>query len=92
MSDPAGRYEALPTFTRALDDGRPVQLREPRLVPTPPTEGLLTVGAGARVDSIAARVLGDPYAWWRLADANLGVPVDELDDVGRRLHLPREGS
>jgi len=90
VSDPAGRYQGAPTYRRTVDGERAVQLAQPRLVPVTPTDGTTTVGAGERSDLVAARVLGDPYAWWRLADANPHVDVDGLDTPGRRLDLPRE--
>ncbi|WP_298460937.1 hypothetical protein [uncultured Cellulomonas sp.] len=92
MTDPAGRYDALPTWSRGVPDGPPVQLRQPRIVPTPATGGRVEVRAGERLDHLAARVLADPYAWWQLADANPGVGVDDLDRAGRLLRLPRPGS
>ena len=90
MSDPAGRYEGAPTYRRTVGGDRPVQLAQPRLVPPTPVEGRVGVRPGERSDGVAARVLGDPRAWWRLADANPHVAVDDLGDAGRRLDLPRE--
>ena len=46
---------------------------------------------GERLDHVAARHLDDPYAWWRFADAQPGVDVDDLDRTGHWLPLPRRG-
>ncbi|HZI98164.1 MAG TPA: hypothetical protein VFD41_11645 [Actinomycetales bacterium] len=88
MTDPAGRYDALPTWARQVPDGPAERLRHPRIVATPPTEGRVEVQAGERLDHLAARLFSDPYAWWHVADANPGLPVDDLDQAGRLLRLP----
>jgi hypothetical protein len=49
------------------------------------------VQVGERLDHVAARHLDDPYAWWRFADAQPGVDVDDLDRPGHWLPLPRRG-
>jgi hypothetical protein len=90
--NPAGRYDALASHRRTLDDGRVVELRVPRLPVTPAVAGRLRVTAGERLDHLAARHFDDPYAWWRFADASPGVAVDDLDLPGTWLTLPdRDG-
>lgn len=49
----------------------------------------VTIGASDRPDLLAARTLGEPLAWWRLADAN-GVddPNALTDTPGARVAVP----
>ncbi|MFE9692383.1 hypothetical protein [Micromonospora sp. NPDC005806] len=91
MSDPAGRYEALPGYRRSAPGEPDRLLRVPRLPGTAASDGTHRVAVGERLDALAARYLDDPYAWWRFADAAPGVPLDELDAPGRVLRLPRRG-
>lgn len=92
MSDPASRYQALPTYLRTTPRGEVLRLRQPRLPTNPPVAGRHRVGPGERLDHLAWRHLSDPYAWWRFADALPGVDVDRLDDPGRWLPVPRQGT
>ena len=43
-------------------------------VPAPPENfaplQIVTIGAGDRLDNLAARYIGDPQQFWRLCDAN----------------------
>jgi hypothetical protein len=91
VADPASRYDALPTYRRALPGAPDQLLREPRLPTAPAVEGRHRVQVGERLDHVAARHLDDPYAWWRFADAQPGVDVDDLDRPGHWLPLPRRG-
>lgn len=98
MSDPASRYDALPTYRRVVPGEPDRLLRVPRL-PGPGSAGGVGAAAtdggthrvvvGERLDRLAAVYLDDPYAWWRFADLAPGVPLDELDAPGRVLRLPR---
>jgi len=85
---PTSRYAATPA--RALD-GTDVRYRARRLVPQPDrlaTLGEHVVVEGDRLDLLAARYLGDPELWWRIADANVCDDPDELTQVvGRRLRI-----
>jgi hypothetical protein len=47
-----------------------------------------TVIQGDRRDLLAARHLGDPELWWRLADVNGIIDPRDLDETGRVLRLP----
>lgn len=91
MNDPASRYERLPTWERVTPDGDAQLLRQPRLPPATETDRRIRVGAGQRLDHLAGRYLGDPYAWWRIADAHPGIEIDELDTPDRWLGLPGRG-
>jgi len=60
-----------------------------------PPRGALAIAAqpliasGERPDSLAARYLGDPLLYWRIADANAVVDPNELTDtLGRRVDIP----
>jgi hypothetical protein len=89
VNDPASRYDSVPTYRRATPDGGEQRLRTPRLPDAPEVDQHHRVVAGERLDHLAARFLGDPYAWWQVADAHPGVEVDDLDRPGRRLGVPR---
>lgn len=70
---PTSRYYGIPTAQHVLPDGRTVVYVTRRFLP--PTENFtpletLVVGAGERLDNLAARHLGDPQQAWRLCDAN----------------------
>jgi nucleoid-associated protein YgaU len=46
------------------------------------------VAQGDRMDNLAARYLGDPELYWRLADANGVLRPDELiEEAGRRIAI-----
>jgi len=72
--------------------GRPtvVYLRR-RFVPAPELFAPLfehAVSAGERLDHVAARHLGDPEQFWRIADANGALRPEELtEEIGRRLRI-----
>jgi hypothetical protein len=47
-----------------------------------------TVSQGERIDTIAARSLGDPEQFWRICDANGAMRPDELTErPGRTLRI-----
>ena len=73
------------------EEARPVAFLRRRLVPRPErfsTLYLVSCVEGDRRDLLAARHLGDPELWWRLADAN-GVtdPATLAEPVGRMLRV-----
>ena len=89
---PNSRYAGISILAHDPGDGRgPVPFLGRRLVPQPERLGSLgehSVVDGDRLDNLAARYLGDPELWWRIADANLAAHPDELTaTVGRRLRL-----
>jgi hypothetical protein len=86
------RYASTPILAHDPGDGRPaVPYLGRRLVPQPGSLASLgehSVAGGDRLDTIAARYLGDPELWWRVADANVAGHPDELTAiVGRRLRI-----
>ncbi len=46
------------------------------------------VQQGDRIDVIAARYLGDPLLYWRIADANLAVRPDDPLVQGGSVDIP----
>jgi hypothetical protein len=74
----------------------PVAFLRRRLIPRPERFSTLYVVSceeGDRRDLLAARHLGDPELWWRLADANVVMdPAELAAPVGRvlRVTLPAD--
>ncbi|OKI51394.1 LysM peptidoglycan-binding domain-containing protein [Micromonospora sp. CB01531] len=87
--DRGSRHFGTPTYRREVDgvQGEPL-LFEPRLRTPPEATTRHRVVAGERLDLIAARLLGDPHRYWRIADANPTAGVDALEEPGRDLDIP----
>lgn len=89
---PTSRYATLPTRETTLPDGRTVRYVARRLLADPASLGTAAehvVGAGERLDLVAAAVLGDPELYWRIADGHLVVHPDDLvTEQGRVLRVP----
>jgi hypothetical protein len=78
---PRSRYAGVGTTTTVGADGREVVHLRRRFPPQP--DALTTVARrvvieGERIDNVAAAELGDPTAWWQLADANNVRDPDDL--------------
>jgi hypothetical protein len=95
MFDSTSRYAGLPTALHqaAAADGepRPVRYVLRRFLP-PAADGATLVEHGVtqgeRLDHVAARYLGDPAQFWRVADANLALNPDSLvAQPGRRIRV-----
>jgi hypothetical protein len=88
---PNSRYHDIDVATLELSDGRTVAYLRRRFVPSPEHFALLRehlVRSGDRLDQIAAAYLGDPEAFWRVADANGAMAPEALTDrTGRRLRI-----
>lgn len=88
---PTSRYYALEVATFHTDDGQLVPYLTRRFLPSPDRFALLNehvVLEGERLDNITARYLGDPEAFWRVADSNAALRPEELTEViGRRLRI-----
>ena len=89
---PTSRYAGIPVGAHDPGDGSaPVPYLRRRLCPPPERFALLheaAVTEGDRRDLLAARHLGDPELWWRLADANGVVdPRDLTRTPGRRVRV-----
>lgn len=99
MFEPTSRYARLSIKTLAVagDDGEPREIRyvERRFLPPVGTGTTLfehVVSQGDRLDIIAAKYLGDPTQFWRVADANDTSRPEELtEEIGRRIviNLPQ---
>jgi hypothetical protein len=79
------RYDGVPTATVTEPDGaggtREVRYLRRRTAPEPSAAAPLAVhrvAADDRLDLVTARYLGDPTAFWRVADANAALDPDAL--------------
>jgi hypothetical protein len=87
---PESRYHGLATRTATAADRTQVPYLARRFAPDPARCADLRerrVAEGERLDQIAAAELGDPEAWWRLADANGAIWPDDLEALDTRLRL-----
>jgi hypothetical protein len=89
------RYSGLAIVTLTTADHRTIPYLRRRILPSPDDFALLqlyTVTQGERMDSIAAKFLGDPEQYWRICDANGAMRPEELTErIGRvlRITLPQ---
>ncbi len=77
------RYATTDQVERTLPDGRTIVHLRRRIIPRPETlsaAGTHRVAAGDRIDHAAATAIGEPTAWWQLADAN---GVSDPEDLVR---------
>jgi hypothetical protein len=85
------RYFGIDTETLTGPDSRTIIYLKRRFVPSPDRFQLLqlySVVQGDRLDNIAAKFLGDPGLFWRLADANGAMRPDDLvAKIGRTLRI-----
>jgi hypothetical protein len=85
------RYYGMSTDTLTTADGTTIVYIKRRFLPPVDNFQLLqlhTVMQGERLDNIAAKFLGDPELFWRIADANGAMrPQDLLNTVGRQLKI-----
>ncbi len=86
---PTSRYHGIPIASTETADGRKVVYLKRRFPPPPERFSAVrahTVVEGDRLDNLAAKHLGDPEAFWRIADVNGADRPDELtEEAGRRL-------
>ncbi|MEQ4208816.1 LysM domain-containing protein [Actinopolymorpha sp. B17G11] len=95
------RYDGVEIATATVPDGaggsREVRYLRRRAVPDPAAAApmaLHAVAADDRLDLVTARYLGDPAAFWRIADANAALDPDALvgpDAEGALLVIPVPG-
>jgi hypothetical protein len=91
---PTSRYYGVATGEYVDAAGRTIAFLKRRPLPAP--ESLATLGqrpvlAEDRVDTLAARLIGDPAQFWRLCDANGTIrPTDLVAEPGAlvRIALP----
>ena len=75
------RYNGVPIVTLTTPDNRKISYLQRRILPSPSEFTLLqlhVVTQGERMDSIAARYLGDPEQYWRICDANGAMRPEDL--------------
>jgi hypothetical protein len=88
---PTSRYYGIELVTLTLADGEQRIYLRRRFLPPSARFALLhthLVTDGERLDRLTAQELGDPQAFWRIADANDAMRPDELTElVGRRLRI-----
>lgn len=90
MTDSSSRYAGHPSYRRQIPGGeREVELYEPRFRREPPAVRRHVVEATDRLDILAYRYLEDPHRFWRIADANPEVGLEELLEPGRPIKIPR---
>lgn len=92
MFDEKSRYRDLKVLTHVGPDGTERRYVSRRLLPDPAALRPLTrvrMTDSERLDLIAHRTLGEPTAFWRVADANAAMDPDELlQPAGRLLVVP----
>ena len=92
MFDPASRYATLPVLTWTAADGTPVVYVTRRMLPRAsamPLLGETAARSDDRPDLLAARTLGDPTTFWRIADANdVMDAADLVEPTGRPVRVP----
>jgi hypothetical protein len=92
MFEPNSRYYNLETSTFTNSEGELITYKRRRFLPH--GEGLplltsITVSEGDRLDNLTARTLGDPEAFWRVADANNSLnPEDLTAEPGVSIRIP----
>jgi nucleoid-associated protein YgaU len=88
-NDPSSRHQDLSTYEVALAPGaEAVELYEPREIPLPPPSVVHTVAAADRLDLLAQHYLGDPFQFWRIADANPALTPEDVLDPGAQISIP----
>lgn len=94
MFDPKSRYANLPNRVYTRPDGSEDIYKSRRILPVsdsaygasaPGFE--LVVSPDQRLDNIAANELGDPLAYWHIADANCAMNPFALTLPGTRLRF-----
>lgn len=88
---PNSRYHGCQTAKFSGPDGRPAVYLSRRFVPGPEEFSVLQehiVTEGDRIDTIAARYLGDPEQFWRLCDASGAMRPEALTETpGSRVRI-----
>jgi hypothetical protein len=95
MFSERSRYAGQPVRERTARDGRRIAYALPRDTPAPETlqpGGRVAVTDSDRLDGLAYRHLGDPGAWWMIADANRAMhPAEVLASPGADIVIPVPG-
>lgn len=92
MFDHTSRYYLLANRIHGTAGERQTAYKERRFLPQGETLPLLaevTVAQSDRLDLVAARTLGQPELFWRVADANNAMdPFELTSTAGARLRVP----
>ena len=87
----SSRYHGIEIAVLETEKGKPIVYLRRRFVPPAGQMALLQehrVSEGERLDQITAKYLGDPEAFWQVADANAAMHPEELTtSPGRRLRI-----
>ena len=85
------RYYGVDTATIKSNDGKIIVYLRRRFIPQAEHFEMIQehmVAEGDRLDNIAAKYLGDPEQFWRIADANNAMQPDALTaEPGKRLRI-----
>jgi nucleoid-associated protein YgaU len=88
---PNSRYRGVGVARLEPEGAEPIAYLRRRFVPAPERFTVVqehSVVEGDRLDLLAARYLGDPELYWRLADANGVLRPDELvEEPGRKIAI-----
>jgi hypothetical protein len=88
---PTSRYYGIETVTVQRSATESITYLRRRFLPPPERFAVLkehVVVDGERLDQVAAQELGDPEAFWRIADANGAMRPGALTETpGRRLRI-----
>lgn len=83
------RYEIVPTATLETADGRVIQYKRVRFIPTTVGTLPMIVQQGDRLDLLSWQMYRDPEQFWRLCDAAEAMRPEDLTAVpGTRLKAP----
>jgi hypothetical protein len=94
MFDPSSRYYAIGNAEHVTETGDRLIYKKRRFLPQRqprPTDRQAVVRAGERLDTIAARMLGDPLQFWRIADSSSAMNPFDLAEPGKALEVPAIG-
>jgi nucleoid-associated protein YgaU len=92
-TDPASRYYGAAVVQYDMPDGTPVMYLARRIIPQastayPATKSYVIVD-GDRLDSLAAKFLGNPLLYWMICDANTAMDPDKLTaQAGAQVVIP----
>lgn len=94
MFDRSSRYFAIADVRHLQSDGTLVVHKKRRFLPQrgpQPGDRLVVVAQDERLDSLAARTLGDPLQYWRIADLSNAMHPLDLAEPSRVLDVPGAG-
>lgn len=96
MFSERSRYASQPVRERTGADGRRAVYVLPRLAPPPEAYQVatrVTATDSDRLDALANRHLGEPTAFWMIADVNRAThPGEVLAEPGRAVAIPVPGT